>query len=392
MTCFIHTADWQLGKPFANIPDQDKRALVRQARLEVLAGIGRLAVAHNAGFILVAGDLFDTNSPDKATVAAACSAIGGMGLPVLVIPGNHDHAGPGSIWEQEFFRREQAALAPNLHLLTDNQAMELDDAVIFPCPLLRRSTATDPTAWLRDPHVLRAAGGKPRIVMAHGSTQAFRSLDDDAETTGLASNLIDLERLPQDEIDYIALGDWHGCKQAAAKAWYAGTPETDRFPKGADNQPGRTLVVRCRRQGSPEVTVVATGRLNWHEIHHEFSGDADLGQLDRQLRELLGSRSHADLLKLSLGGTLSLAAAAALETLLESLAARLLRLKLSNATRIAPSAAELDELAGNAADPLITGVARQLLALGDAADPEQAAVAAQALRMLHAASCREQAA
>jgi len=31
----------------------------------------------------------------KARIAA-CAAIGTMGIPVLVIPGNHDHAGPGA--------------------------------------------------------------------------------------------------------------------------------------------------------------------------------------------------------------------------------------------------------------------------------------------------------
>ncbi len=62
----------------------------------------------------MAGDLFDSASVDKATVAATCSAIGQIDLPVLVIPGNHDHGGPGSVWEQAFFVREQAALAPNL--------------------------------------------------------------------------------------------------------------------------------------------------------------------------------------------------------------------------------------------------------------------------------------
>ena len=30
-----------------------------------------------------------------------------MDVPVLAIPGNHDHAGPGTVWEQDFFRREQ---------------------------------------------------------------------------------------------------------------------------------------------------------------------------------------------------------------------------------------------------------------------------------------------
>ena len=81
---FIHTADWQIGKTFAGISDSHKRSLVQQARIEVIEKIGLVAEDAGAGFILVAGDLFDSPSADKATVSAACSAIGQMKLPVIV--------------------------------------------------------------------------------------------------------------------------------------------------------------------------------------------------------------------------------------------------------------------------------------------------------------------
>jgi DNA repair exonuclease SbcCD nuclease subunit len=54
-------------------------------------------------------------------------------------------------------------------------------------------------------------------------------------------NRITLERLPSSEIDYIALGDWHGIKQVNQKVWYSGTPEIDRFPKRGVN--GKCLSV-----------------------------------------------------------------------------------------------------------------------------------------------------
>ena len=91
---FLHTADWQIGKPFARISDENKRALVRNARIEAIVRIGDVARETGAEFIVVAGDLFDSPSADKATVSAACSAMGKLGMPVYVIPGNHDHGGP----------------------------------------------------------------------------------------------------------------------------------------------------------------------------------------------------------------------------------------------------------------------------------------------------------
>ena len=72
---FIHTADWQIGKPFAGIGDAHKRALVHQARIDAIKRIGRVAQESGAEFVLVAGDLFDSPSADRGTVSAACSAI-----------------------------------------------------------------------------------------------------------------------------------------------------------------------------------------------------------------------------------------------------------------------------------------------------------------------------
>ncbi|MDR1935758.1 MAG: metallophosphoesterase, partial [Candidatus Accumulibacter sp.] len=120
---FIHTADWQIGKPFAGIENDDKRGLVRAERVEAIRRIGELARERRAEAVLVAGDLFDSPRADKATVSALCSAVGSMRLPVFAIPGNHDHGGAGSVWEQAFFLRERESLAPNLHILLKPEAV-----------------------------------------------------------------------------------------------------------------------------------------------------------------------------------------------------------------------------------------------------------------------------
>jgi DNA repair exonuclease SbcCD nuclease subunit len=387
---FIHTADWQIGKPFAGIGDAHKRSLVQQERIEAIKRIGGVAQEHDAAFVLVAGDLFDSPSADKATVSAACSAIGQIGVPVLAIPGNHDHAGPGSVWEQAFFQRERDALAPNLRVLLEVAPVELDAAVILPCPLLRRAVMADPTDWLRTPEAFAGLSpDKPRIVLAHGSTQTFsRQWADDEEGGGAAANLLDLSRLPVAEIDYIALGDWHGTKQIDAKAWYAGTPELDRFPKGGEHDPGNVLVVEARRGAAPLVARVATSRLRWRELTFDFAGDASLNTLQERLFALLEARANEDLLRLSLTGSLGIEAANRLEELLESLGARLLRMKLANGTLIAPTDAELQALTARSGDPLIASVACKLVERA-AGDSEEAQVARIALRELHAACTRE---
>lgn len=392
MPTFLHTADWQLGKPFARVEEESKRALLQQERIEVLRRIGTLARERKAAFVLVAGDLFDSTTPSKSTVAAACSAIKEIGVPVYAIPGNHDHGGVGSVWTQPFFELTRQQLAPNLHLLLEPKPIELDSAILLPCPLLRRHEVTDPTAWLRDPEVTAALpADKPRIVLAHGSIQGFGSQDDDDDSSGGGNgapaniaNFLDINRLPAGACDYLALGDWHGMKEITPSAWYAGTPERDRFPKGEGNLPGHVLCVTVERGATPVVEPVVTARFGWHHIAQDFQDDADVEACATRVEELLAGRSGADLLRLELSGRLGMDAMTRLETLLELWQSRLLRLKLANDTRLAPSEAEVEALTRRTGDPLISRVATRLVALTRGADENAAAVARVALRELHA--------
>lgn len=389
MTKFLHTADWQIGKPFAGIRDDRKRSLVQNARIEAIKSLGDLAVKEGCDFIVVAGDLFDSPSADKSTVSAACSAMGQIELPVYVIPGNHDHGGPGSLWEQDFFKRERDALAPNLTLLLESEPYECESAVLLPCPLLRRSAPTDPTEWLRVSEVYdELPADKPRIVLAHGSTQTFTSRweDDEEETAG--GNLLDLSRIPDAEIDFIALGDWHGTRQVDSKAWFSGTPEYDRFQKGGDHDPGNILLVEVQRGKAPNVTKEATATLRWNELTFDFSDDTALKEFENRITNLLGQRANEDLLRLTLSGSVGIEAARRLDEILESLEARLLRLKVSNQTRIAPTEEEIKDLTQRTSDPLVSEVAGQLVTRA-AREDEEGHVARIALRELHAACMQE---
>ncbi len=382
---FFHTADWQLGKPFASVRDELKRALLQQERLNLVRRLDGIIGQSGATFLLVAGDLFDSSQATKATVSAACSAIGSLKIPVLVIPGNHDHSGPGSIWEQEFFKREQQQLAPNLRILLTPEPVILETAVIFPAPLLRRHESGDPTAWIRD----SIGNGDfpkhlPRIVLAHGTIQGFGSSQQDEEGESTVTNWIDLSRLPINEIDYIALGDWHGTKQVGPKAWYSGTPEIDRFPKGEGNDPGNLLKVTVTRGGIPQIEKIPSNRFLWKEFSFRLSDDDTLDIFAAQVDELVGQRGDEQLLSLTLEGSLGIGASNRLEKILESWESRLVRLRLNHRVTVAPSESEIIALTQRMEDPLISSVASQLVSQTDG-DTEEASIARLALRELHAA-------
>lgn len=431
MITFVHTADWQIGKPFASIIDSVKRARVQQERLEAIRRIGQVVRERRAAFILVAGDLFDSPTPTNATVATTLGAIASLERPVYCIPGNHDHGGPDSLWEQPFFKTEHRRLAANFHLLLEPEPVVVDlpggdpadpadgltSILLLPCPLRRRHEANDPTAWIRTLD-FTPFGDRPRIMIAHGSTTVFAPADvgtgaaagsitgvfrgpgsttqaDDDEAVATGINTLALDRLPLDQLDYLALGDWHGFLAAGSKAFYCGAPEIDRFPKPGQ-RPGHVAVVTVARGAEPKVEAVATGRFRWL-VHSVALGDDGPKQLDDWLTEATrpeasgGVGFDACLARLEVGGSVSLADRAEFDQLIESWTARLLRLDLDDQTVLAPAADEIRELAERPGDPIIARVAAELILLLEAGaptdgntEPPHPDVVRRAIHILHA--------
>jgi hypothetical protein len=278
------------------------------------------------------------------------------------------------------------------------------NVVLLPCPLLRRHEPDDPTAWIRDLD-FGDFGHNPRIVIAHGSTMSFgaaaghHSEDDDDQGGPTGTNTIAIDRLPLDEIDYLALGDWHGFTAAGPKAYFSGTPETDRFPK-AGQEPGHAACVTVARGAAPTVAAVRTGRFRW--LGREATLDAtDAGQgpahLDDVLTQVTAPKSPGEpgfdgcLADVRLTGTVSLAGRAELDHVIESWRARLLRLDLTDDVRIAPTADEIHDLTTRPDDPIIARVATELVRRLEAGEAGEAggdltanlAVVRQALHILH---------
>ena len=364
MLTVLHSADWQIGKPYARVHDPDKRARLRQARIEAIGRIGALIQQDPPALLLVAGDLFDAPTPSSSDVTAVCQAIGKLAIPVLVIPGNHDHGAPGSVWHSSFFQREQQRRAPNLQVLLERQPVQVGGAVVLPCPLLRRSDSSDPTAWVRQLAWEALPADHPRILLAHGSVHGFAAADLDADDDNpiSANNRLHLDAALLDQLDYVALGDWHGLKQINARTWYCGTPEPDRFPRTDDYQGGQVLKVHIQRGAAPVVEPQPTAALDWQQLRAHLNTTADLERLERQLTPLLEAEPGQQLLLLEQSGSLSLDAHQRYEQLLERLEAQLLRLKRRGRIEQQPAAAELELLLQRAEDPLIARVAAELQA------------------------------
>lgn len=283
----IHTADWQLGKPFGRFPQEVRNALA-EARLDVIDRLGAAAQVSGATHVVVAGDVFDNVEPGDRIVTQALSRMERVPVTWWLMPGNHDHARAGGLWS-----RVRGRAPGSVRIVDTPEPMEMEEgAWLLPAPLQHRKTVSDPTAAIVD---MATPPGALRIGLAHGSITEFGAAGDSA-------NLIPPDRAKSAGLDYLALGDWHGFLTVGERTAYSGTPEIDRF--GRDD-PGGCIGASLRSNAAPELQRIETGRYLWLSRHWNVESMEDLD------RELAGLRDEARLsdvlLSLHLIGVASLA-------------------------------------------------------------------------------------
>jgi DNA repair exonuclease SbcCD nuclease subunit len=246
---FIHTADWQIGKPFAGF-DGELPAALKAARIEAIERIAKAARDRNARHVVVAGDVWDQETPTEVTLAHTLQALQDhRDIQWWLLPGNHDPARPYGLWQRVL---QHAAATKNVHVLLQPEPVLIDDNVyLLPAPWHSKNPGRDLTAWMDQ---ASTPDGAVRIGLAHGSTRDFGGETQDF-------SLIAADRAISAQLDYLALGDWHGVVKIDDRTWYSGTPEPDRF---VQNDPGWCLGVTCEGSRSPpSVEKIATATYRW---------------------------------------------------------------------------------------------------------------------------------
>ena len=244
---FIHTSDWHLGKPFGQFED-DVRGRLREARHSIIDRIASKAQQGSATLIVVAGDIWDNDTPSAVVLQQSLDAMKRYGqVTWALLPGNHDLAREGGLWERIASRRPE-----NVRLLLDEVPLEVEPGVyLLAAPCLFKDTGRDSTEWMNGattPH------GGIRIGVAHGGIHEFG-------VDRPHSAVIDANRASRAKLHYLALGDWHGTVQINERCWYSGTPEPDRFRK---NDSGNCLLVEIPGAGErPSVERQPVGQFTW---------------------------------------------------------------------------------------------------------------------------------
>ncbi len=364
---FLHSADWQLGKPYGRFKPEIRTALT-EARFDAIDSLGKAALEHSVRHVLVAGDIFDTEGPEDRTIVQAVSRMNRYPLRWWLLPGNHDFARNGGLWE-----RIRKRAAGGIIILAEPVPHEIEPGVwLLPAPLIHRHNLEDPTTQFDS---MATPGATLRIGLAHGSIRDFGS-------QGETKNRIAPDRARRSKLDYLALGDWHGVLKVDARTWYAGTPETDRFQR---DEPGHVLLVDLAAGCEPEVTPLRTGRYQWLRRDWQLNDRAAFNaECDRLLANV---DPAATLLQLTLTGIIGLADRVGMLGHLEDDLDHRLRFLEIRADNLVGRPSD-EDLASLAVEGMLGAAAAKLTARIEAAGPD-APLAKRALERLFVEYTRE---
>ena len=102
---FVHTADWQLGMT-RHFLAGEAQPRYSAARRDAVAGLRELAADVGAEFVVVAGDVFEDNQLAPQVISQSLEAMRAIGIPVYLLPGNHDPLNAASVYTSALFADE----------------------------------------------------------------------------------------------------------------------------------------------------------------------------------------------------------------------------------------------------------------------------------------------
>ena len=236
---FIHTADLHIGAQCGYLG-----TLGQRRRSEVLVTFRRIThycKEHSIPFLIIAGDLFDSNNVDEYLIDEVFSAFGDIPeTKIIFAAGNHDPLTSDS----PFLSRE---LPPNVTVLPTKDTM-----LSFDEPRIRiygRSFSNVYEDKITDFEYTPPQDDYFNLMVLHG----------DAENSGGAYRAIPTEFIEKSGMDYIALGHVHSATplKKAGNTYYAysGCPDGQGFDEAG--QKGFYLVTLKNGKAKAELVPCA---------------------------------------------------------------------------------------------------------------------------------------
>lgn len=304
---FIHSSDWQLGMTRAFL-SEDAAPRFGQARIDAITRLGELAIEHDAAFIVVAGDVFESNQLSRQTVSRTRDALKALPVPIYLLPGNHDPLDGSSI----FLTEEFVGDADGVFVIRNTDPMPvpgLDGVEVVGAPWRTKHPNSDLCAELVA--CLEPASNTIRVAVAHGQVDTLSPDKSRPEIIDLAT----AEAAINDgRIQYLALGDRHSRTDVGTtgRIWYSGAPVATDFD---EIDPGKALLVELNRSGQCDVRDLRVGDWVFIAEHYSLSSSEDLVHIREAITNL--PNKARTILKVGFTGTVNLATAAKLDELFE---------------------------------------------------------------------------
>lgn len=310
---FLHTADWQLGMT-RHFLAGDAQPRYSAARRDAVAGLGTLAAEVGAEFVVVAGDVFEHNQLPPKVVGQSLEAMRAIGIPVYLLPGNHDPLDASSVYTSALFTAE---CPDNVVVLDQAGVHQVRPGLeIVAAPWRSKAPTTDLVA-----EVLEDLAPAPvtRVLVAHGGVDV---LDPDRDKPSLIRLAMLDDALARGALHYVALGDKHSLTQVgdSGQVWYSGSPEVTNFDD-VESNPGHVLVIDID-EADPRSAVSVTPRHIGHwrfvTMHRQVDSSRDIADLDINL-DLMTAKDRT-VVRLALTGSLTVTDRAALDSCLDKYA------------------------------------------------------------------------
>ena len=317
MVRFLHTADWQIGMT-RRFLEPEAQARYAAARADAIRRLGEIAEEQGCAFMVVCGDVFDSNQLTGQTVRRALEALRSVPVPVYLLPGNHDPLDAASIYRSEVFMAE----CPEHVTVLDRAGVhEVSPGVeLVAAPWESKHPGRDLVGEvLADLPEGPAPAGVLRVVVGHGGVDTF---DPDWRDHATIAVRPLLEALDEGRVHYVALGDRHSRTAVADRhdLCYSGTPEPTRE---TEVDPGLALVVDLAEVDGVDGGTAATSgwrvstaaypvaTWRFRTMRREVDSAADLDALDAELAAV--PDKDRTVVFLALRGTLTVAQHARLE-------------------------------------------------------------------------------
>lgn len=310
---FLHTADWQLGMT-RHFLAGDAQPRYSAARRDAVAGLGTLTAEVDAEFVVVSGDVFEHNQLPPQVIGQSLEAMRAIGIPVYLLPGNHDPLDASSVYTSALFCAER----PDNVVVLDRAGVHQVRAglEIVAAPWRSKVPTTDLVADVLDDLPASAA---TRILVAHGGVDA---LDPDRDKPSLIRLTKVDDALTRGAVHYVALGDKHSLTQVggSGRVWYSGAPEVTNFDD-VESDPGHVLVVDVDEADplrAVRVTPRHVGSWRFVTMRRQVDTSRDIADLDMNL-DLMTEKDRT-VVRLALTGSLTVTDRAALDACLDKYA------------------------------------------------------------------------